>query len=71
MFTFNDLNSIIRDLKDKDYQILLNIFGGLYCGLTETSFVILMIFTSDLVRREINEYSLRIKNNGNIDFICK
>jgi hypothetical protein len=71
VFTLNDLNSIIRDLKDKNFQILLIIFGGLYCGITETSIVILMNFTSDLVRREINDLTLSMKNKGNIDFICK
>jgi hypothetical protein len=71
VFALNDLNSIIRDLKDKNFQILLIIFGGLYCGITETSIVILMNFTSDLVRREINDLTLSMKNKGNIDFICK
>jgi hypothetical protein len=71
LFTLNDLNSIIRDLKDKNLQILLNIFGGLYISITQTSIIILMNFTSDLVRREINDLILSMKNKGNIDFICK
>jgi hypothetical protein len=71
MFTFNDLNSIVRDLKEKFFQILLNIFGGLYYGINDTSIVTLMTFTSDLVRREINDLTLSMKNKGNIDFICK
>ncbi len=70
-FTFNDFNSILRDLKEIKFQIFLYIFGGIYSGLTQTSIVTLMTFTSDLVRREINGYSLGMKNNGNIDFICK
>jgi hypothetical protein len=71
MFTFNDLNSIVRDLKENFFQILLNIFGGLYYGINDTSIVTLMTFTSDLVRREINDLTLSMKNKGNIDFICK
>ncbi len=70
-FAFNDLNSILKDLKENKFQIFLYIFGGLYSGLTQTSIVTLMTFTSDLVRREINGYSLGMKNNGDIDFICK
>ncbi len=70
-FAFNDLNSILKDLKENKFQIFLYILGGLYSGLTQASIVTLMTFTSDLVRREINGYSLGMKNNGDIDFICK
>jgi hypothetical protein len=69
--TFNDLNSIVRDLKEKKFQILLNIFGGLYYSISETSIVALMTFTSDLVRREINDLTVSMKNNGKVDLICK
>ncbi len=70
-FAFNDLNSIIRDLKDKNFQILLNIFGGLYYGINEILIVTLMTFTSDLVQREINDLIVSMQNNGEVDFICK
>jgi hypothetical protein len=71
VYSFNDSNSIIRDLRDKKFHILLDVFGGLYCGITQTSIVVLMAFTSDLVRREINELTLNMKSNGKIGFICK
>jgi hypothetical protein len=69
--SFNDLNSIIRDLRDKKFHILFTVFGGLYCGITQTSIVVLMTFTSDLIRREINEITFSIKNGGKFGFICK
>jgi uncharacterized membrane protein len=69
--TFNDFNSIVRDLKEKNFQILLNIFGGLIYSINNTSIVTLMTFTSDLVRREINDLTVSMKNNGKFDLICK
>jgi hypothetical protein len=69
IFTFNDFNSILRDFKENKFQNFLYILDGLYSGLS--SIVTLMTFTSDLVRREVNEYSLGMKNNGNIGFICR
>jgi hypothetical protein len=71
IFYFNDFNSILRDLKENKFQIFFYIFCGLYSGLSHTSIVTLMTFTSDLVRREINGYLLGIKNNGNTGFIFK
>jgi hypothetical protein len=71
IYSLNDLNSIIRDLRNKKFDILLTVFGGLYCGTTQTSIVVLMAFTSDLVRREINELTFNMKNNGKIGFICE
>jgi hypothetical protein len=71
MYSLNDLNSIIRDLRDKKFHILFTIFGGLYCGTTQTSIVVLMAFTSDLIRREIDELTLSVKNGGKFGFICK
>jgi hypothetical protein len=71
VFSFNDLNSIIRDLRGKKFHILFGVFGALNCGITQTSIVVLMAFTSDLVRREINELILNMKSNGKMGFICK
>jgi uncharacterized membrane protein len=71
IYSLNDLNSIIRDLRNKKFDILLTVFGGLYCGTTQTSIAVLMAFTSDLIRREINELTLSIKNGGKFGFICK
>ncbi len=71
IFTFNDFNSIQRDLKENKFQNFLYILDGLFSGLTQRSIVTLMTFTSDLVWREINKYLLGMKNNGNIGFICK
>jgi hypothetical protein len=71
VYSFDDSNSIIGDLRDNNFNILLTIFGGLYCGVTQTSIVVLMTFTSDLVRREINELTLNMKSNGKIGFICE
>jgi hypothetical protein len=67
----DDLNSIIRDSRNRRFHVLFTIFGGLYCGITQTSIVVLMTFTSDLVRREINELTLNMKSNGEIGFICE
>jgi hypothetical protein len=71
VYSFNDLNSIIWDFKDKKFHILFIVFGGLYCGTTQTSIGVLMAFTSDLVRREINELTFNMKNNWKIGFICE
>jgi hypothetical protein len=71
IYTFNDLNSIIRDLRNKKFHILFSVFGGLYCSITRTSVGVLMAFTSDLVRREINELTFNMKNNWKNGFICK
>ncbi len=71
IYSFNDLNSIICDLRDKKFHILFTVFGGLYCGISQTSIVVLMTFTSDLIRREINELTFNMKNNGKIGFICE
>jgi hypothetical protein len=71
IYSFNDLNSIILDFKDKKFYILFTVFGGLYCGTTQTSIGVLMAFTSDLVRREINELTFNMKNNRKIGFICE
>jgi hypothetical protein len=68
---FYSFTTTIRDLKENKFQNFLYIFDGIYSGLTQTSIVTLMTFTSDLVRREINGYLLGIKNNGNIGFIFK
>jgi hypothetical protein len=71
IYSLNDLNSIIRDLRDKIFHILFTVFGGLYFGTTQTSIAVLMAFTSDLIRREINELTLSIKSGGKFGFICK
>ncbi len=71
IYSFNDLNSIIRDLKNRKFHILFSVFGGSYCSITQTSIGVLMAFTSDLVRREINELILNMKSNGKMGFICK
>ncbi len=71
IYSFNDLNSIIRDLRNEKFQILFTVFGGLYCGITQTSIGVLMAFTSDLIQREINELTLSMKNDGKFAFICK
>jgi hypothetical protein len=71
VYSFNDLNSIIWDLRDKKFHILFTVFVGLYCGITRTSIGVLIAFASDLIRREINELTLSMKNDGKIVFICK
>jgi hypothetical protein len=71
IYSFNDSNSIIRDLRDKRFHILFTVFGGLYCGITRTSIGVLIAFTSDLIRREINELTLNMKNDAKFAFICK
>jgi hypothetical protein len=71
VYSFDDLNSIIRDLRDKKFHILFTVFVGLYCGITQTSIGVLMAFTSDLIQREINELTLSMKNDGKFAFICK
>jgi len=70
-FLSNDLNSIIQNINVKNFQFFIYIIGGIFIAITQTSVVIIMMFTSELVSQELNELVVHVNNYGKFDFICK
>jgi hypothetical protein len=70
-FSLNDLNSIIQDINDGDFKFVFLVIGGIFIGITQTSVVIIMMFTSELVSQELNVLVIHVNNYGKFDFVCK
>jgi len=70
-FSTNDLNSIIQYINDGNFEFVYYFIGGIFTAITQTSVVIIMIFTSELVSQELNELVVEVNNYGKLDNICK
>jgi len=71
MLSFNNLNSMIQDINDRNLKVVYYFIGGIFCIVTQKSVVIIMTITSELVAQELNELIVCVNNRGKFETICK
>jgi len=68
--SLDDLNSIIENIINENLKLVFQTISGMFIAVTQTSVVIIMMFTSELVSQELNELVVRVNNYGKFGSIC-
>jgi len=69
--SYNDIYLMTQHVIDGNFRFVCSLIASIIIATTQTSVVIIMIFTSELASQELNELVVHVNNYRNFNTICK